>query len=103
MVRSGLANTLLLPGVSSIVANLPLKFNLHKRIILPRLTAMYRKSVPFADDRPVKDQHRWVPLSALLGPSSTLPTDITINYPRSVGTADTAERWDVLLVEVTVS
>ncbi|PUU73849.1 hypothetical protein B9Z19DRAFT_1134312 [Tuber borchii] len=51
---------------------------------------MYRKSILLAANRPVKDQHPWLPLSENLEPSSTLLTDIAINYSQTVGTASTA-------------
>ena len=66
-----------LPGVSNSTANFPLDLNRYPRPIpLTRLSIMYRTSIPFAANRPVKDQHRWLPLSALLGPSSILLTNI---------------------------
>ena len=49
---------------------------------------MYRKSILFEGTRQVKNQHRWLPLSARLRPSSIFPTDTAINYPRNIGTMD---------------
>jgi len=50
----------------------------------------YRKSIQFWSNRQVKDQHWWLPLSAPLYPSSILPTNIAINHPQKIGTANKA-------------
>ena len=52
--------------------------------LLPRLTFMYRKSVPSGSNRQVKYQDRWLPPPALSGPSSIPPTGIAINSPREL-------------------
>jgi len=61
-----------------------------KTVLFPRLTPMYRKSIPLVSNRQARDQKWWLPLSEPLGPSSILLTNIGINHPRNIGAADMA-------------
>jgi len=55
------------PELSSTTANFPINlYRYPKPVLLPRLTAIYRKSIPLGSNRQAKDQDRWLP-SALLG------------------------------------
>lgn len=77
---SAQTNTLLLPGVSNTTANFPLNlYRSSKPILLPRLTALYGKSIPFGGNHQVKDQHWWRQLSALLRPSSIIPPGVAMD------------------------
>jgi len=61
--------------------------------------------MPFESNFRAKDQHRWLPQSALLKPSSILPSDIAIDYPQKIVTMGkegavgcASNRWKRLLI-----
>lgn len=49
-----------------------------------RFAPINGNSILFRGDHQIKDQHRRLPLSALLRPNPIPPTDIDINYPETL-------------------